>query len=128
MSTITTYEDALNQLAKTKRRPKYGNKKTEIITDGQSIIYDSKREAKVAHDLRMRELAHEITDLKRQVAFRFELNGILICIYRPDFVYMENGKQVVVDVKSVSTRQNPVFRIKYKMMKAFFGIDVVEVL
>lgn len=124
---VTPYQQYLKEL-KPKRRNKYGNIKTVVITDGQRIVYDSKREAKIAHDLRVREIAGEISQLKRQTTFKFELNGILICSYRPDFSYMENGKHIISDVKSTATAKDKVYIIKKKLMKAFFNIEILEIL
>lgn len=47
--------------------------------------------------------------------------------YVADFVYMENGKQVVEDVKSDITRANPVYKIKKKMLMYVHGIEITEV-
>lgn len=103
---------------------KFGNIKTEIITSGKPVIYDSRKEARVGQQLHYRQAAGQINELKRQVAFKFELNGILICKYIVDFTYMENGKLIVVDVKGYQTRE---YKIKRKMMLAFHGIKIIEV-
>jgi Protein of unknown function (DUF1064) len=107
--------------------PKYRNKKTEVLQDGKLVKYDSKREAKVGSDLRLREKAGEISDLQAQTKFSFWKRGIHICDYIADFTFWENGRKVVMDVKSPITRKNPVYRIKAKMMRAFYGIEIVEV-
>lgn len=107
---------------------KFGNIKTEVISSGKSVIYDSRKEAQIGQQLRYRQGAGQISDLKRQVTFRFELNGILICKYIADFTYIENGKLVVVDVKSSFTAKLPVYVLKKKMMRAFHGIEITEVL
>lgn len=105
---------------------KYGNIKTVRIQSGKEKIYDSRKEAKWASDLRYLELDGQISDLKEQVAFRIEYNGLLICRYIADFVYWEKGKQIVLDVKSEFTRKDRVYRLKRKLMKAFHGIDITE--
>lgn len=126
MSTIA----CLEQMMKKSRRKgsKFGNLKTEIITSGEQVIYDSRKEAKIAQVLRYRELAGEISQLKRQVQFSFELNGILICRYYADFTYIENGKLIVADVKSKFTRKLPVYVLKKKLMRAFHGIEITEII
>lgn len=105
------------------KTPKYRNKKVTI--DG--ITFDSKKEGNHYCDLKLRQRAGEISDLELQVRYDFRHNGVLIGFYKPDFRYMENGEQVVVDVKSPATRKNPAYRLKYKMMKAFYGIEIKEV-
>lgn len=48
--------------------------------------------------------------------------------YLADFVYTNKlGKEIVVDVKSPVTRKKESYRLKKKMMLAFKGIDIVEV-
>lgn len=102
------------------RRSKYRSRKTEI--DGRR--FDSKREADRYLCLRAMERAGEITDLTCQVEFRLEVNGVLVCKYRADFVYLEGGGAVVEDVKGYRTRG---YLLKKKLMRAIHNIDVREV-
>ena len=44
--------------------------------------------------------------------------------YIADFVYEENGVEVVVDAKGYKTE---VYKLKKKMMRALLGIDIKEV-
>ena len=46
--------------------------------------------------------------------------------YIADFMYTENGKTVVEDVKSPATRTD-VYRLKKKLMLYKFGIEIKEV-
>ena len=46
--------------------------------------------------------------------------------YIADFVYTENGKTVVEDVKSPATRTD-VYKLKKKLMLYKFGIEIREV-
>lgn len=126
MSTIGILEHLINPPKK--RRSKFGNVRTEVITQGERILYDSKREAEIGNDLRIRELGHEISELKHQVPFSFELNGILICRYFADFTYIENGKLVVCDIKSKITAKIPMYVLKKKMMRAFHNIEILEII
>ena len=64
--------------------------------------------------------------MRRQVPFRLEVNGQLICRIIPDYAYIENGRPVVADFKSPATL-TPEFRIKCKLLKATHGIDVLIV-
>ena len=98
---------------------KYRNVKTEV--DG--IVFHSKREAARYTDLKLLERAGQIKDLRIQVPFLFELNDVRICKYFADFVYRENGKEIVEDCKGKRTKD---YMIKRKLMKAFFAIEILE--
>ena len=102
-----------------KKKPKYHNK--PIIIDG--ISFQSKKEGERYKVLKLAEKAGEIQDLKLQVSFPFVLNKVKIGSYKADFVYSRNGAVVVEDVKGMKT---PLYRWKKKMMKAFFGIEILE--
>lgn len=98
---------------------KYHNEPTMV---GDERL-DSKREARRYEALKLLERAGEISNLKRQVRFRLEVNGHLICNYVADFTYTEGGDFVVEDVKGVRT---PVYKIKRALMLAVHGIKVTE--
>lgn len=106
-----------------KTSSKYKNRKVTI----DDIRFDSKKEGDRYLELKLLLRAGQISHLKLQPEFKMVHHGILICKYRADFEYRENGKIVVEDVKSEYTRTLPVYRIKKKMMKAFYGVDVREV-
>jgi hypothetical protein len=91
------------------------------VIDG--IRFDSKAEAARYRDLRILEAAGEIYNLQVHVQYPLVVNGIKIGSYEADFVYGENGRIVVEDVKGVKT---PVYRLKNKLMKAIHGIEIVE--
>jgi hypothetical protein len=75
----------------------------------------SKREARRANELAMLERAGHIKDLKEQVVFIVAPSVVIDGRKRPpmkyiaDFVYTQDGKQVVEDVKGFRT---DVYRIK----------------
>ena len=56
------------------------------------------------------------------------VNGEKVGTYVSDFSYREcsDGRRVVEDVKSAPTRTS-LFRMKRKLMKALYGIEIVEV-
>lgn len=54
-------------------------------------------------------------------------NGIKICVYIADYIYIENGRSVVEDVKSAFTAKLPVYRLKKKLLSALLGIEIREV-
>ena len=120
---------------------KYRN--TKVTVDG--VTYDSKKEYRRFCELSLLEKAGEITDLRRQV--EFELipaqrepdtigirggikKGKLIerkVTYIADFVYTENGKNVVEDVKSAATRKDKTYILKRKLLLYIHGIRIKEV-
>ena len=108
-----------SDVPKQAKTPKYRNKKT---ANG----FASKKEEKRWGELLLLEMRGSIRDLEKQVTFRLEVNGQLICKYIADFVFVENGVRVVEDVKSPITRKNPTYRIKNKMMKAIHNITIRE--
>ena len=107
---------------------KYGNRRTKI--DG--IDFDSEKEAGRYAELKMLEKAGVISDLKLQVPFElqpgFYYKGekIQSIRYVADFVYMQDGKQVIEDVKSDGTRKNKVYQLKKKMM-LYHGWEIEEI-
>lgn len=101
--------------------PKYNNKKT--IVDG--ITFHSKKEAAYYCNLKLLKKAKKITRFEMQVPFLITYQGFNICKYICDFiVYYPDGTHQVVDVKGVKTS---IYRLKKKLVKAFHGIDIVEV-
>lgn len=107
----------------TSKMTKYGNKK--ITIDG--ITFDSKKEGRRYQELKLLERAGEIFHLELQPRYDFHHNGVNLGFYKADFKYVENGELVVEDVKSEITKKHPVYRLKKKMMKAFYGIEIKEV-
>lgn len=101
---------------------KYKNRRVKS-EDG---TFDSLKEFRRWGELKLLQRAGHITDLQRQVKYIFIHNGIGLGFYKADFVYNENGKQVVEDVKSEMTKKLPMYRYKKRMMAAFFGIDIKE--
>lgn len=106
---------------------KYHAKKT--VLDG--IIFDSRKEAARYAELKLLERSGAIHNLQRQV--RYELipaqkkDGKTVeraCHYIADFVYEEDGKTVVEDVKGFRTKE---YILKRKLMLQVHGIEVREV-
>ena len=111
----------------TPKGTKYGNRKVELM----GYTFDSKKEADRFLELRAAEKAGVIKDLALQVNFELipaqkDENGKVIersCVYRADFVYLEDGKMVVEDAKGMRT---DVYKIKRKLMLQKFGIRIRE--
>lgn len=100
------------------RRNKYGAKKVTI--DGHR--FDSKAEAARYVQLRAMKRTGEITNLELQPRYKFE-SGIT---YLADFAYHDqvnysDPEPVIEDVKGMETAT---FRLKKKLMRHEYGIDV----
>lgn len=113
-------QDGRKTAPEEKKPSKYRNKRTEM--DG--VVYDSKHEARVAAELQMRARAGEFSAVARQVPF--ELPGGVR--YVADFVVLRcDGRYDVLDAKSEATSRDKAYRIKKKLMKDKYGIEVQEV-
>ena len=120
---------------------KYHSKKVTV----RGETFDSKKEYARYRDLVYMERVGLISDLQRQVKFllipaqyehfpRFGKKGQPLTpgkrliekevSYYADFVYTENGRDVVEDVKGVKT---PEYILKRKMMLHIHGIRIREV-
>lgn len=106
---------------------KYGNRK--VIHDG--IEFDSVKEAHRYCELKLMQRAGVISDLRLQVSFELiptqRIDGKLAekaTNYVADFVYQQNGVQVVEDTKGVRTKE---YIIKRKLMLYVHGIRIREV-
>lgn len=86
-------------------------------------LFASRREAHRYSQLKLLEASGAITDLELQPKFPIIVNGVKVCTYVADFQYNENGAKVTEDVKGFST---PVYRLKKKLMKAVYDIDILE--
>lgn len=100
---------------------KYRNIKARV--DG--IEFDSRKEANRYCELKLMERAKIISNLELQPKFQIRINATTVCTYIADFRYMDtDGKTVVEDVKGVKTA---VYRLKKKLVKAVYEVDIVEV-
>jgi hypothetical protein len=112
---------------------KYGNKK--VTVDG--IEFDSKKEAQRYCELKLLQRAGVISKLELQKEFELiptqRIDGKVVeraCKYKADFAYIQNGRQVVEDVKGYRDPKSAgyaKFVIKRKLMLEKFGIRVIEV-
>lgn len=98
---------------------KYNAKKTWL--DGH--CFDSKREAERYSELALLWKNGDIEDLKIHERYPLVVNNHLVCTYEADFVYTENGQEVVEDVKGFRT---DVYKLKKKLMLAVYGIRIQE--
>jgi len=114
-----------------KKRQKYNNRKVEY----RGEVFDSQKELNRWLELKILERFGEVKDIRRQVVFELvpKSPGQRAVKYIADFVY--SGKisieqfeepiyiKFVEDCKGYKT---PMYRLKKKLMKAKFGIDIRE--
>ena len=105
------------------RTNKYGNHRTEW----NGRVFASKAEARRAAELELMQRAGEITNLEYQPRYLLKINGQMIATYVGDWCYFEGPKSdmtmVVEDCKGVRT---PVYKLKRKLMRALYGIEIRE--
>lgn len=101
------------------KKSKFKNIRTVI--DG--VSFPSKAEGNYYSLLKLREKAGEVANVEMQKPYAFTYEGKLICTYRADFVFddLHENRHRVVDVKGFQT---PEFKLKKKMMWAWYGIEV----
>lgn len=108
-----------------RERSKYHARETVI--DG--ITFDSRREADRYLVLKSMEKDGLIENLRRQVRYElvpaFDVDGKH---YRPvfyvaDFVYVEDGKEIVEDVKGMRT---DTYKLKSKLFARRYGTSIKE--
>lgn len=87
----------------------------KVVIDG--ITFASGLEGRRYCMLKLMERAGEITDLRLQVAYNLEVNGIKIGRYIADFVYIawHTGQEVIEDAKG---KQTELFKRSAKHMAA----------
>jgi hypothetical protein len=96
-----------------------------IVTEVDGIRFPSKKQAMRYQELKISERAGIISELKLEVPYELNVNGIKICKYVADFTYrsQQDGRLVVEDTKGVRTRD---YRIKAKLMLACLNIRIIE--
>lgn len=85
--------------------------------------FHSTSEYKRFLDLKMLERANAITNLRRQVKYPLVLDGVQIQTYIADFVYIENGREIVEDFKGFRTSE---YLKAKRLMKEILGIEILE--
>lgn len=102
------------------RRNKFGAKKT-VCSHGHK--HDSKREANQCETLHLRLYDGEISNLEMQPQFWFSIDGKQLkhrngrrVGYCADFLFTENGKQVVVETKGFAARDWPLRRAIFEAL------------
>lgn len=98
-------------------------------TDRDGVVHDSKSEMQRWEQLRLWQLAGEISNLRRQVRHELRLpDGTVIrspkgraYTYTPDFIYERNGKEVIEDHKGHYDRHA---QFKIAVFEACYGKKV----
>lgn len=109
------------------------NKKPTYCTTcgGTEFFYfASKAEAKRYAELLLMEKGGVIQNLEPQLSFPLVVNDLKICEYRADFVYDEQGRTIIEDVKAKGGGDKAVtklFEVKRKLVKALYDIDITIV-
>ena len=104
--------------------PKAVSKYRAVPTIVDNVRFASKKEARRYSDLKLLIHAKAIKDLVLQPKFVIDVDGVHVCTYIGDFQYTEGNEVIVEDCKGFKT---DVYKLKKKLMKAIFGIDVKEV-
>lgn len=99
------------------------NKYRNVKTNG----YASKKEATRAQELKLLQLAGQITGLQEQIKFVLipKQEGERECSYRCDFQYFEGPKKTLI-VEDCKGMRTPSYRIKRKLMLHMHGIRIRE--
>lgn len=123
--------------AKANKLPKYRNRKAVRVIDGETVTFDSEREAHRWDELVLLQRAGAISDLRRQVRYRLipalrDLQGRVVekpCDYVADFVYFEKreGKAPLHVVEDAKGYRTDAYVIKRKLMYQKFGVRIREV-
>ena len=99
---------------------KYRNE--PVIVDG--IRFDSKKEAEHYRGLCLLKRAGVVERIDLQVKHPLTVNGEKVGTYIADFVVQfQDGRIEVQDVKGIRT---PVYKLKKRLMKAIYGIEIIE--
>lgn len=116
---LSTLIDAKGQVVAQKRGNKYGARKTAI----GNLVFDSRAEANRYLALRALEEAGQISGLLLQVriviipSFVYLGEKVHEISYTADFVYLEGGKTVIEDCKSIATAKTQAFRLRWRLVQ-----------
>lgn len=110
---------AASKRASEPSKSKMGNKKVEY----KGHLFDSKWECERFQQLEVLERTGAIEGLRIQVPFELIAGGVYICKYIADFVYQQDGADVVEDAKGNIT---DMYRLKRRLMLDIFGIKILE--
>jgi hypothetical protein len=107
------------------RRNKYGVAPVADRTDADGVVHASKAQMIRWQKLQQWQQLGHIKNLRREVAYPLHAGDppVKICSYIADHVFEDaEGRIQVEDVKGVLT---PEFKLKRKLMRAEYGIEIV---
>ena len=120
MNKRISYKQARSLLKKPRKRTKFNN----TIVDTPAGRFHSKKEYARYLVLAGQEDTGGISELNRQVPFALHVGDTKVCNYIADFTYRDKkNRYIVEDVKGLIT---PLYRLKKKMLRAEYGIEVLE--
>ena len=100
---------------------KYRNIRT---ANGDGSFSDSRKEARTDAEYQTLLRCGQLKSVERKKRYPLKIKDVLICTYVSDWVVTDRaGAVAVIDAKGFKT---PVYRIKKKLMKALYGIDIIE--
>lgn len=119
--TITPEEAHAALFGPAEKKNKFHAVKTTVGTE----TFDSKGEAAWFMGLTARERVGEVRNLRRQVKYALEANGVQVASYVADAVYEEKqgGKWVEVVADFKGTRL-PIFNLKARIFAANYGMPI----
>jgi len=93
------------------------------------ILFDSKKELKHYLHLKMLVRIGEITQLETHPRYDLIVCGTFCGFYKGDFRYIvvSTGETILEDVKSKVTAKLSTYRLKKRIVKALYGIEIKEV-
>lgn len=100
-------------------KAKYGAQKVQV----GKYTFDSRKEAARYQRLKILDGLGEITCLSLQVPFELNDGGTHSLKYKCDFLYFQEGRLIVEDVKGCLTA---VYRKKRRLMKQIYNIEILE--
>lgn len=92
------------------------------------IVFASIAESRRYAQLRLMEMAREISGLRQGVKRDLIVNGVKIGSYTPDFEYLtKTGDLVIEEVKSGTSGKQADYRLRKKVFEASTNLTVTEV-
>ena len=107
------------------KNPNKFQAKRPVRADG--LKFDSIKESRYYDSLCALQMAGQIAAIDIHPRWKIIINGIHVTTYTADFkLYYSTGEIEVIDVKSWITKRQNDYIIRKKLMKAIYGIDIVE--
>ena len=104
---------------------KYRNK----ITYADGLCFRSQLEYHRYQELKLLLQMGLIRNLKTHTRYPLIVNGVKVGVYEDDFSYDDVGtnQHVVEDAKGGEATKTTVYKLKKKLVKALYNIDIIEV-